>query len=201
MPTPPEQLHSLFEEASRAGSRLYRLGLTPAPGASLSFLRDGRIYITKPDSDFHSLREEDFACVTPGGQPLNNIPCGGDVSLHLPLYRQRGDVGAVIHAHSLYSALWSHLEHHEKPNDALPPHTPHFRGQLGEIALIPAAEPDFIPQAYEKSLTGGVAYLLQRHGAIACGNTIAAARARLELLEEAARFAWVMGGNHSVYYL
>jgi len=151
------------------------------------------MYITREECGFHTIGPGDFACVDMSGRPLDNLPACTELSLHLALYRQRDGLGAVIHAHSTYSTLWSCLEHRNL-FDAIPAHTPHLHARVGSVPIIPAPplRDGDSPDALRLHMNGSSAYLLKNHGVIAGGRDIGEAYDNLCQIEESARLAWMM---------
>jgi ribulose-5-phosphate 4-epimerase/fuculose-1-phosphate aldolase len=180
VPSQKDILRDKLMRAAAAARELYRRGEAFGPDANISFMLDGRVYITRRDCPFRRAASKDFACVTMAGKPMNNVPACEELPLHLALYHRRGDIGAVIHAHSTYATLWSCLEH-EDLSDVIPAHTPHLSERAGKVGMSGGEEPD-----------SSKVYLLKNHGAVVGGKDVTDALFNLYQLEESAKLAWIM---------
>ena len=108
-----------------------------------------------------------------------------ELNLHRAVYRERSEIGAVIHAHPPYATARA------VAGQALPCFLPESVVSLGpEVPLVPFALPG--PAAAE-ALTPFVARadgaLLERHGVIAWGRDLEQAYLRMELIEHLSRIA------------
>ena len=103
----------------------------------------------------------------------------------------------VVHTHSFYSVLWSCLEH-EKRTDVIPAYTPYLKMKVGTVGIIPYAKPGSqeLFGYMEERIMNSDAYLLKQHGPVVAGRTILDAFYGLEELEESAKTAWYLRGEH-----
>ena len=172
--------HSLFERGKTSGS-----------SANMSFLHQGKIYITGTGTCFGTLREEEFSCLSMDGAEQNNVKPSKEWPLHALVYRNNGSVQAVIHTHSTYSVLWSFLDAADE-KDCIPPNTPYLAMRVGRVGLIPYEKPGSreLFEAFDKNMSGSEAWILRRHGPVVPGRTLLDAFYNLEELEESARVAW-----------
>jgi L-fuculose-phosphate aldolase len=108
--------------------------------------------------------------------------------MHLAAYAARPDVHAVVHAHPL-TAVALTVAGLPPPNDLVP----EAAVTLGEIAIAPFATPgtDEVPASLAPLWARHDVLLLERHGALALGRTLAEAFDRMETLERVARVALV----------
>ncbi|MEY8336855.1 class II aldolase/adducin family protein [Lachnospiraceae bacterium 62-35] len=171
--------HSLFERGKTSGS-----------SANMSFLHEGKIYITASGTCFGTLAEEDFAVVSMEGEPISLKKASKELTLHRYYYEKSPSIQAVIHTHGPYAVLWS-CRHFEREEDVIPCYTPYLDMKVGKIALIPYGKPgsDQLFSAFHERLPKGDAYLLKNHGGIVGGRTIMDAFYGIEELEESAKIA------------
>lgn len=88
-----------------AVTMLVRLGIIDFNGHASTRLDDCRILINSGASTRSALRPEDISVVGPGGELLDGDTPPMECHIHTEIYRRRADVGAVIHAHPLWSTL------------------------------------------------------------------------------------------------
>lgn len=172
--------HTLFDKGSATGS-----------SANISFCVDGNIYISGSGTCFGTLKEEQFACLTLDGEPLNDVKPSKEFPLHQMIYQAKPQIHGVVHTHSLYATLYSCLQH-ENPSDIIPPYTPYLKMKVGTIGLIPYAKPGSreLFDAMRERLGDSDGYLLKQHGPVIGGKTMMDAFYGIEELEESAKVAW-----------
>ncbi len=182
-----------MEEACWIAKSLFDRNKTSGSSANLSFLWDGRVYITASGQCFGCLTEDSFAITDLEGNVLNGKVPSKELPLHLAMYKKAGsEVRAVIHVHSFYAALWSCLLHRGREMDVIPSYTPYLGMKLGKIRLVPYGKPgsDALFDAFRASCGAGNGYLLAHHGPVVGARTLMEAFYGLEELEESARIAW-----------
>jgi len=123
---PDPGLEQKFRDAIWIGKVLFDRNKVSGSSANMSFLHEGKVYITGSGTCFGRLTKEDFAVTTPDGEHLAGPKPSKELPLHLALYKNKPDVQAVIHTHSFYSTLWSCLRH-ENERDIMPEYTPYLR--------------------------------------------------------------------------
>lgn len=105
--------------------------------------------------------------------------------LHLRVYQNRPDVGAVVHAHPPHAMAWS------VRGDSLPSFTPEAVVSIGkETPVIPLATPGAEAEdALVSRLQDYDVVMLQAHGVLAWGDDMEQAFLRMELVEHLCRVA------------
>ena len=167
------------ETLLEGGRRLAASGLTVETWGNLS-LRDeeGRVYITPSGMDYLSCTPEDIVVVDMEGRVLEGARRPStELGLHLAVYRARGDVGAVVHTHAIYSTVFAALGR-EIPlclDEAAP--------TLGDTVRVC----HYAAQALEG---GANACLLRAHGAVCVGRTMDQAFRVARVLEMTAEICW-----------
>ncbi len=102
-------------ELIRAGRFFFERGWVPATAGNFSArLDDGHVLITVSGRHKGELGPEDFLVVDLEGQVRSEGKRpSAELPLHLQLYRQDANLGAVLHTHSLSATLLSRLHRDE----------------------------------------------------------------------------------------
>ncbi|MCF0230018.1 MAG: class II aldolase/adducin family protein [Parasporobacterium sp.] len=179
-----------INEAIWIAKALFDRKMGTGTSGNISFVHDGRMYISGTGTCFGKLTENDFAEVSlSNGESIAGRP-SKEVPLHLTVYRSK-DCRAVIHIHSTYAVLWSCLRH-ENTTDCVPSYTPYLRMKAGSIGVVPYAPPGSaeLNSNLHSAVDKSDAWLLANHGMIVHGKTLMDAFAAAEELEESCRIAW-----------
>jgi len=104
--------------------------------------------------------------------------------MHLMVYEERPDVGAVVHAHPPVATGFA-VAGVPIPEKALP----EVIVALGEIPLVPYALPGTaeLADAIRKYIKTADAFLLANHGVLTVGRSIEEAYYRMETVEQVAK--------------
>ncbi len=108
-----------------------------------------------------------------------------ETAMHVGIYQQRADVGAVVHTHQAYASVFALIN---QPIPAL----------FDEVILAIGESADVIPYAFSGTrqlvanvrqtvINGFSCYIMQNHGALNLGPTLEAAWKNAELLEKTAQ--------------
>jgi ribulose-5-phosphate 4-epimerase/fuculose-1-phosphate aldolase len=154
--------------------------LTPT-GARLGALDAGRL-----------ARLDDAGRHVAGDAPTKEVP------LHLAVYRERPDAGAVVHLHSTAAVAVSCLAGLD-PSDVLAPLTAYYVMRVGRLPLVPYHPPGAagLADAVAALARDHHAVLLANHGPVVAGRTVDEAVAAAEELEETARLHLLLGGRRA----
>lgn len=185
------ELEKTINEAIWVCKSLFNRNKVSGSSANLSFLYEGRIYITGSGTCFGNLKSENFSIVDFSGQVLNNIKPSKELPLHQMMYQKDSKIKAVLHAHSFYATLWSCLPN-SNPYDAIPSYTPYLKMKLGTVGLVPYAKPgsEELFANFSEVLPKSDGFLLCNHGPIVGGKDLLDTFYILEELEESAHIAW-----------
>lgn len=184
-------LKKKLTDAIWAGRSLFERGKTSGSSANMSFLHDGKMYISQSGSCFGTLTEEQFAVMTMDGTCISDNKPSKEWPLHLQIYQKKPGCGAVIHTHGTYSVLWSFVPAKDE-TDCIPDHTPYLKMKLGKVCTVPYEKPgsQALFDAFGERVMNGDGYLLKQHGAVVPGKDMMDVFYCLEELEESARIAW-----------
>ena len=166
--------------------RLYDFGMTTTSGGNLSIKDDeGNIWITPSGIDKGTLRPEDIIKVLPGGECHGPHKPSCELPFHRSVYELRPDVRAVLHAHSPALVAYSLIG--KTPDPELAPGVAEI---VGKVAFAKYEVPGslklgkIIAAEFAK---GAQSVVMENHGAVVCGTSIAQAFARFESLDFMAR--------------
>lgn len=162
-------------------------GLLPATSGNVSVrLDEESVLITPSGLDHASVGPDDLAVVRlADGSPVGRYLPSSETPLHLALYRERPEVGAVVHTHSRYATALACL------GMALPPvHylltvlSPDGRVPLAPYALYGSTA---LAEHVLAALSDGAhGCLMAHHGALTVGEDPRVAAQRALVLEEVA---------------
>lgn len=165
---------------------LYDYGMTTTSGGNLSIKDDdGNIWITPGGIDKGSLRPEDIVRVAPDGTVYGLHKPSSELPFHKSVYQLRDDVKAVLHAHS--PALVAFSLTRRVPDPTLIPSAERICGKVAFASYeIPGSEAlgHIIAEEFAK---GFDSVIMENHGAVMAGRSIAEAFARFEALDYVAR--------------
>ncbi|MFW6389872.1 MAG: L-fuculose-phosphate aldolase [Halanaerobiales bacterium] len=94
------------ELVSKYGRELIKKGLTTGTGGNISIYNpDKKLVAIKPSGiDYFKIKPEDVVVVNLAGNIYDgDKKPSSELQMHLEVYKNREDVGAVIHTHSIYS--------------------------------------------------------------------------------------------------
>lgn len=166
--------------------KMLAAGLTTGTGGNLS-VRDpdtGLVALTPSGVEYPAMSPEDVVLVdTEGGIVDGGKKPSSEAGFHLALYKKRGDVGAVVHTHSVYATTLACL-HWEIP----PVHyLIGFAGKKVPLAPYATFGTEALAEKVADGIADGNAVLLANHGLVAVGADLASAFSCAEEIELVAR--------------
>lgn len=168
------------------GVKLLTSSLTTGTGGDLSVAHHekGLVAISPSGVDYRQLRPEDIVVVDGRGQVVSgDLVPSSELQLHRALYGARSDIGAVVHTHSVYATTFACL------NEEIPA-VHYLVGFAGDrVRVVPYATfgSEELARITAEAIGEDNAVLLQNHGLVAVGPTLAAAFACAEQIEFVAR--------------
>lgn len=190
----------LARQVVEIGRALYEKGLVAGAEGNISVrLSADTILITPSGKHKGALAEEDLVVIDLSGNVLagRHRP-SSEAQLHLAIYRQREDVGAVVHAHPPTATAFT-----VAGLSMLDPVLPEIVVTLGGVPTVPFAVPGTaaLADAIRPYLDDFDALLLENHGAVTMGPDLESAHQKMESLEMAARIRWMarmLGGERQL---
>lgn len=175
-----------------ACQRLLASGLLRGTSGNLSVRDAGSqaIAITPTGIDYPAMTASDLPVLDGDGDRLDgDLLPSSEWALHLAIYRQRPDVGAVVHTHSMFATTFAVL------GEPVPP-VHYLLARAGSDWLpVPVARyarygSKELAENCVRTLADGNAVLLANHGMVAVGPTLDAALALADAVEYTAELAW-----------
>ncbi len=184
------------EDFVRCAKSIYDQGLTHGSTGNLSIRLDDGWLLTPTDSTMGNLDPSDLSKIDWNGKLLSGKPSTKGADLHLAVYQQRTDCGAVVHLHATHSVALSLIEGLD-PQNLIPPLTAYFVMRVGKLPMVPYFPPGdrMLIEAVRKFAGRHHAMLLAHHGPVVAGSTLESAINTIEELEATAQ-VFLLVYNH-----
>lgn len=185
------------QDIIKTGIEMAKTNLVVGTWGNISRRIDGEdlIAITPSGMDYFSLKPEDIVILNMNGEVVDgNRKPSIEYNLHLEVYRQRKDVGAIVHTHSTYCTAFAIAR---KSIPATAEDLVQIVG--GDVKVSEYALPGSMELAHNavKALEGRNAVILANHGALAAGKDLAESLKISMILEKSAQatiYAQMLGG-------
>ena len=184
------------EEICAIAKSLFERGLTHGSTGNISARCDDGWLLTPTGSNLGSLDPARLSKLDWSGKLLAGDPPSKENFLHLAMYHERANSGAVIHLHSTHSVAVSVLEG-VNAEDVLPPLTAYYVMRIGTLPLIPYYAPGDmkLADAVRAMASRHHAVLLANHGPVVAGTSLMAASDAIEELEATAKLHLLLQGQ------
>ena len=183
-----------------AGRRMYARGYVASNDGNISARLDDARLMTTPKSVSKGFMTPDMLVIVDydGKKISGERDASSELPMHLEVYRNRPDAGAVCHAHPPLATGFAVAG------------IPLTRAVLAEVITtlgsIPIAEygtPSTaeLPEAVRKYIKAHDGMLLANHGAVTCGPNVLAAYYKMETIEHFAKISLVarlLGGENLI---
>ncbi|HHX94882.1 MAG TPA: class II aldolase/adducin family protein [Clostridia bacterium] len=152
--------------------------------------------VTPSGVSYDTLRMEDMVLVDGSGQVLEGrLKPSSEVSLHMGIYKNRPDVKAIIHTHSLYAAAFAVAG---KSLPVILEETAQVIGHEVPVADYALCGTDSLAANAVKALgKDKQAVLLANHGLVTLGSSMAEALKKAQVIEKTSQvfiYAQILGG-------
>ena len=184
----------------RLAKSLFDRGLTIGSSGNISVrLADGWL-MTPTGSSMGNLDPNEISKLDLNGKLISGKNPTKESFLHIAMYDERPDSGAVVHLHSTHSVAVSCLAGIDKKN-VLPPITAYYVMKIGKLPLVPYFPPGDInlAKAVKEMASNHHAVLLANHGPVVAGKTLEDAVYAIEELEETARLFLLLRNMKTQY--
>jgi len=173
------------QEARKAvremGTRLVATGLVIGTWGNVSVRLGNKIIITPSGANYAALTDEDMPVIDLQTGDYEGPKPSSEKGLHLEVYRQRKEIGAVIHVHSPHASTLAAARRE------LPPILDDIAQLIGpSVRVADYALPSTkkIVRATMRALQGRMAALMANHGAICLGRDLEEAFLCCQVLEK-----------------
>jgi 3-dehydro-4-phosphotetronate decarboxylase len=184
------------EHIAAVGRSLYNRGLSPGSSGNISVrLTDGWL-LTPTNSCMGELDPSSLSRLDWHGNLISGAKPSKEYFLHLAMYENRPQSGAVVHLHSSFATAVSCLEGLNQAS-CIPPITPYFVMRVGKLPLIPYFRPGDKSLASEIAKLAGkhAAVLLANHGPVVSATDLDSAMYAAEELEETSKLMLLLHGQ------
>ena len=184
----------------RLAKSLFDRGLTIGSSGNISVrLADGWL-MTPTGSSMGNLDPNEISKLDLSGNLISGKSPTKESFLHIAMYDERPESGAVVHLHSTHSVAVSCLAGIDKKN-VLPPITAYYVMKIGKLPLVPYFPPGDInlAKAVKEMASSHHAVLLANHGPVVAGKTLEDAVYAIEELEETARLFLLLRNMKTQY--
>jgi L-fuculose-phosphate aldolase len=173
------------EQICDIGHRLWTLGFVAANDGNITVKISNDEFFTTPTGVSKSFLKPDMiirlnskAEVLEGGE--NGLKPSSEILMHFRVYKERNDVGAVIHAHPPTATAFA-VAHVPLDKYILPEAILH----IGDVPIAKYGTPSTseLAESIVPYLTDHDAILLENHGAVTVGADLISAYYRMETLE------------------
>ena len=206
---PRDEVPDLVVELLAAGRALAASGLSPGTSGNVSVRVGDEVWMSASGTSLATLTPAQMARTR-----LDCTPVAGDADrapaprptkewpLHLAMYARDDAYRSVVHLHSP-SAVAASCLRPWREHTAFAPLTPYLLMRVGNVPLVRYAAPGDPVQA-ERVRDSALRFhgaLLQNHGSLAAGTTVAQAVDRVTEIEEAARTQLLLGDRLDLRHL
>jgi 3-dehydro-4-phosphotetronate decarboxylase len=175
---------------------LFERGLAHGSAGNVSACIGDHVLVSPTNSCLGRLDPARISKVMLSGEHVGGDKPSKEAPLHLGIYRERPDAGAVVHLHSTYATVLSCLAETD-PDDAMAPITPYLMMRVGRVPMVPYHPPgsDALAEAVRAKAGAHRAVLMANHGFVVAGKSFEDAVFNAEELEENAKLLVLTRGQ------
>ncbi|MBI2302591.1 MAG: class II aldolase/adducin family protein [Armatimonadetes bacterium] len=180
----------LRADICEVGRRIWQRGYVAYNDGNLSIRLDQERVLATPTGVSKGFLKPDMLVIVDmaGKQIDGHLKMSSEILMHLEMYRERCDVGAVVHTHPPYATGFAvYGQGLEAPT------LPEFVVALGGVPLAPYGKPSTpeLGETVRPWIQDHDVFLLQNHGALSLGGDIYQAYYRTETLEHSALITFI----------
>ena len=181
---------------ARFGRSIFDRGLTFGSSGNISVRLDDGWLMTATGCTLGNIDPSRISKLDGQGRHIAGDKPTKETFLHLGMYKQRTNAGAVVHLHSTHSVAVSVLDDIDH-NNVIPPITAYYVMRVGRLPLVPYYRPGdpALGPAVERLAGKHHAVLLANHGPVVAGTNLENAVFATEELEETAKLYLLLHGR------
>jgi len=174
-----------YEDLSFYCKALYNKGLAPGCSGNASIRKGSFVAISPSGCSLNDVNSENIVEIDFQGNVINQGRASTEKMMHILIYKNRADIGAIIHTHSPYLSTFA-LAGKAIENNAIVELPYLFQNKVPLVSYNPPGSNELATETAEIFKTYDAA-ILQNHGAIVGAKTIKEAFYKYEVLEYTAR--------------
>ncbi|WP_055105682.1 class II aldolase/adducin family protein [Paenibacillus ihumii] len=172
-------------ELCKYAHKIVERGLVVGPGGNISARAGDKMYLSPSGFALEEIEPEQWIEVDiPTGEIADTgLRPSSEVLMHLYGYRQKPDMGAMVHTHPPYCIAFTLIERE------LPIMFPDQAALVGSTVYIPYLIPttDVLAEAVAAKVNEASSILLGNHGLVTTGRNLREAYYRTQVVEESAK--------------
>ena len=174
------------DEIMQTMSRIYGYRMTTTSGGNLSIRNaNGDIWISPARVDKGNLTRRDIVCVRVSGEVDGPHPPSSEFPFHKAIYKARPDIQAIVHAHPVALVAFSICQ--SVPNTRLFHQTYAVSGKVGFAPYACPGSEELGKSIADTFAQGCDSVILENHGVVVGGESLAEAFKRFEAFEFAGK--------------
>jgi len=176
------------DDIARLAKSMFDRGLTFGSSGNISVRTEDGWLMTPTGSTMGNLDPATISKLDNTGNLVSGDKPTKETFLHIAMYEERPQTGAVVHLHSTHSVAVSCLADID-PANVLPPITAYYVMKIGKLPLVPYFPPGDLDlaKAVREMASDHHAVLLANHGPVVAGKSLEDAVYATEELEETAK--------------
>lgn len=184
------------DEITKLAKSMFDRGLTFGSSGNISVRLDDGWLMTPTGVTMGDIDPARISKLDNDGKHIGGDKPTKETFLHLAMYDERPDSGAIVHLHSTHSVAVSCLADIDHAN-VLPPITAYYVMRIGTLPLIPYFPPGDVElaKAVREMASDHHAVLLANHGPVVAGKSLQDAVSATEELEETAKLFLILQGT------
>lgn len=184
------------EQIAAFARSIFERGLTAGSTGNISVRTDDGWLMTPTGSSMGNIDPARISALDHTGRHVSGDAPTKEAFLHMAMYGERPQAGAIVHLHSTHSVAVSCLCGLDHSN-VLPPITAYHVMRVGRLPLVPYFPPGDIKlaDAVRALASKHHAVLLANHGPVVAGASLEDAVYACEELEETARLFLLLRGQ------
>ncbi len=188
------------DEIVRFAASIYERSLTFGASGNISVRIEDGWLMTPTGSTMGNLDPARLSKLDDDGNHISGDKPTRENFLHMAMYDERPNSGAIVHLHSTYSVAVSCCGDID-PANVLPPITAYYAMRVGTLPLVPYFPPGSLnlADAVRELAPDHHALLLANHGPVVAGNSLADAVYATEELEQTAHLYLLLRQGEARY--